>query len=243
MGDSLSALVAAVEGREKTLAVRVPPGSPLVDALGHYFASQNVKVVHEPVTPDEPRYAVVLEDDSVLGAVPTDRLHRLVDGTGAGPDDVNGSEPPLQPLLEHLDSTTFTSYDRDRMRRTSREIEDRAWRMRAGTLHAGFQRLASFLPQSEVYRTLASTGIDVHVYGAPDADVRAGDLSVHPCDDPAVRDVWFVVYDGACDDVQKCALLAEERDAGRYYGFWTYEPALVDDALAAIDRLSTRTTD
>lgn len=38
---------------------------------------------------------------------------------------------------------------------------------------------------------------------------------------------WFVAFDGGADVFQSCALLAEERTPGEFYGFWTYDPALV----------------
>jgi hypothetical protein len=44
------------------------------------------------------------------------------------------------------------------------------------------------------------------------------------------------LHGGGADD-RKCALVAEQRDAETYDGVWTYEPALVDRALAA-DALS-----
>ena len=38
---------------------------------------------------------------------------------------------------------------------------------------------------------------------------------------------WFVAFDGGESELRTCALLAEEREPGAFYGFWTYDPALV----------------
>lgn len=46
---------------------------------------------------------------------------------------------------------------------------------------------------------------------------------------------WFVAYDGGGIGVNKCALLAEERDSGSFYGFWTYDPSTVDWIIEYLD--------
>jgi DICT domain-containing protein len=116
----------------------------------------------------------------------------------------------------------------------TREIEDRAWRERAGALHAGFQFYSEFAAQADVYRRLASTPLSVHVYAAPDVTPPEGEFETVRSSDPDLTAMWFVVYDGAGREAQKCALVAEERSPDRYFGFLTYDPELVDAALAEL---------
>jgi DICT domain-containing protein len=125
----------------------------------------------------------------------------------------------------------FTSYDTRQMVAASREIEDRAWRLGEGSLHAGFQQLSILSDQMEVYTRLASReGLDVHAYACPDAEVpeHDTDLTIHVERSDEIAKSWFVVYDGNGVDENKCALLAEERESRAFYGFWTYDPDTVD---------------
>lgn len=46
------------------------------------------------------------------------------------------------------------------------------------------------------------------------------------------RDFRVAGHDG--DDRQKCALVAEQRGPGEFYGTWTYDPSLVDSAFEAV---------
>jgi len=148
-----------------------------------------------------------------------------------------------QSVLDSLDETLFTSWSIDRMVAASREIEDRAWRVGDGTLHAGFQTLSTLRGELDRYERLSQSPIDVHTYATPDAeppDERPFQLHLDRSDELA--ESWFVVFDGgsaaAGDGVtQKCALLAEERGPRNFYGFWTYDASTVD---YIIDYLRTR---
>ncbi|MFB6269227.1 MAG: DICT sensory domain-containing protein [Halobacterium sp.] len=227
---SLREVVDTVRGREKTLAVYTTPETDVVGELREYFASQNVSV--EAVDAgSEPEHAVLSDGDEFLTAVSIDALRSLTDGSVRE----FGEPAPYGPLLEHLDRTTFTSYSRRQMLEASREIEDRAWRAGDGRLYAGFQYASNFASESDAYAQLAATDLDVHVYGAPDESVDVPDgVTYHGAAIPDVASSWFVIFDGGGDEMQVSALLAHEEPDGGFYGFWTYEVGLVDDALAAI---------
>lgn len=226
---SLREVVATVRGREKTLTVYTDPGTSVVPELREYFASQNV-AIEDADAGSDPEHAVLSDDGEFLTAVGIDPLRSLTDGT---PRDV-GEEAAYGRLLSHLDRTTFTSYSRRQMLEATREIEDRAWRTRDGRLYAGFQRASNFTGERETYARLAATDLDVHVYGLPDVTLDAPDgVTFHGAAIPDVASSWFVVFDGGDDPRQACALLATEREDG-FYGFWTYDAALVDDALDAL---------
>ncbi|WP_336036941.1 DICT sensory domain-containing protein [Halobacterium yunchengense] len=224
-------VVSAVRDRELTLTVYTDPEAAVVAALREYFASRNV-AVQAAGDADHPEHAVLSDDGEFLAAVGVDGLRSLTDG---GTREV-GERAPYGPLLAHLDRTTFTSYSRRQMLAASREIEDRAWRAGAGRLDAGFQRASNFATERETYARLAATDLDVHVYGVRDEPVDVPDgVAFHGTDAPDVAATWFVVFDGGGDERQASALVAVEReDADGFYGFWTYDPGLVDEVSAAV---------
>ncbi|SEV97490.1 DICT sensory domain-containing protein [Halobacterium jilantaiense] len=230
---SLRRLIAEVRGREKTLTVYAPAEADVVDAVREYFASQHVTVRHER-TDSGPR-AVLSDDGEELASVDADALRKL---TSRDLHEV-GEAAPYSPLLACLDRTTFTSYDRRQMTQASREIEDRAWRANQGELHTGFQALSNVVTERETYEQLATSGLDVNVYGVPDEDLGATPFSVFGIDTEEVAKTWFVVFDGGGNREQSSALLAEERGEG-FYGLWTYEPDLVERALGVLGEFRER---
>jgi DICT domain-containing protein len=224
---TLADLIESVRSHEKTVRVYGPDAEGVVAELREYFASQHVSV--EWVSHGRLR-AEVVDAGDVLASVDGEALRALLDGPP-------GRDPAYGPLLEALDDTTFSAYDRPRMVRAAREIEDRAFRVGTGTLHAGFQRLSALADQRETYRALgALSDLEVHVYGEPDWSPPEGRVTVHATAAPEISESWFVVYDGGGEG-QHCALLAVERSPGEFEGFWTYDRELVDDALAALARL------
>jgi hypothetical protein len=220
---SLGAIIDRVERHERRLVLVSPPSPAVVNAVERTFAPQGVRVdvdVEEGV--DRPT-VVVRDADEVVTIVPL-----------AGGDDAEIEETTdaLTSALSTLDRTTFTSYDLRGMVAATREIEDRAWRIRDGRLRAGFQHVSALYDQRAVYTQLA-TALDVHVYAVPDGTPpEMGDVTVHLDPAPEIERSWFVVYDGGGREENKCALLAEEReerDDRRFAGFLTYAPDLVDE--------------
>ena len=86
-------------------------------------------------------------------------------------------------VFTRLRDNYFESYDKQRMVMASRIVEFRAWNAESGTLHAGFQQLSKLDYQPDVYRNLAASDIEVHVYGEPDREpLPELDLRVHRSD-------------------------------------------------------------
>ena len=221
---SFAELISGVEDHEKTLTV-FNADSGAVDALRGHFADRNV-VVERGQTLDGPEgYAVLSNGDEFLTAVDLDEA--LAPSQSTGPHFDGRRE---RPLLDHLDETMFTSYDVGQMVAASREIEDRAWRIGAGRLYAGFQTLSTIESQLGVYEQLGTReNLEVHAYGYPDTDIFDHEhFTIHLERAEEIENSWFVVYDGAEVDTSKCALLAEERGDREFYGFWTYDPDTVD---------------
>ncbi|MFC6794546.1 DICT sensory domain-containing protein [Halobaculum halobium] len=227
---SLRAVIDTVEGREKRLTVFDPPNADAIAELREYFASQAVQIEEGTTDSGLSGYVVLSDDqdDEVLAAVD---LRHLDGDIAVGP----GEQSAFAPILEHLDGTTFTSYDIPRMMAATREMEDRAWRAGAGELHAGFQRVGAIRAQKGVYEDLATKDIDIHTYCAPSDDTPDIEgVTIHQVDNAEIRRSWFVVFDGGGNPNDACALLAEERgeaDERRFYGFWTYDAGVVETVL------------
>jgi len=223
---TLSELISGVEDHEKTLTA-FNAGDSALETLREQFHDRNLTVAADETDAAAPSFVVLSENDEFLTAAALEDVLR--------PPEPAEQEPGFdadahQPVLDNLDGTMFTSYDAGQMVAASREIEDRAWRVGTGALHAGFQTLSVLETQLDVYTQLAEKDLDVHAYAYPDQDVPAHDtdLTVHVERAEEIRNSWFVAYDGAGVDVNKCALLAEERESRTFYGFWTYDPSTVD---------------
>ena len=235
---SLIELIAGVEAHEATLTVfNADPA--VTEELREYFADRNVRIVDDQTASGPEEFAVLARDGEFVTAVTVDELlpGRGDDGEAASPKGGDESETGRRsggrvgsPVLDHLDETMFTSYSREDMVAASREIEDRAWRVGDGELHAGFQTLDVLTGEADTYDLLGEKDrLDVHAYAAAEGDAPdVGTYTVHVGETAEIRETWFVAYDGGGYEDAKCALLAEERAPGEFYGFWSYDPETVD---------------
>lgn len=228
---SLIELISGVESHAATLTV-INADPDVRDELADRFAERNL-VVTADTLPGGPReFAVLSRDGEFLTAVPVADLLAPGEETSPGFD-----RRSYQPVLDHLDETIFTSYSTARMVAASREIEDRAWRTGSGELHAGFQTLETLSPTIPTYNRLSEReGLTVHAYASPEGEAPDAAFPVHVERAPEIRETWFVAYDGGGTDANKCALLAEEREPGRFYGFWSYAPETVDHVIDHLTR-------
>ncbi|NIC00427.1 histidine kinase [Halobacterium sp. R2-5] len=199
-----------------------------------YFDVQSVDLRRAATDDGVPRNFVVLHDDAeYVAAASFGELYRVVrpDSPLVTVDDPGDIEYP--DLLRHVDQSVFTNYGRDRMVVASREIESSAHQF-GGRLHAGFQRLSNLRPQYGLYERLAAAGVETHIYGRPNWDVPTDAHRIHAYEDGEITDTWFVVLD-ADADADKRALLAEERQDGQFFGFWTFDADVVDTVLARLE--------
>jgi hypothetical protein len=222
-------IIAAVDDDEKTLTV-FNPEAGVATALREHFVDRNLAIEETESDAGPRNYAVLSSGDDFLAAIDVSDV--LGPTNGVTPD---FTRETYEEVLDELDETMFTSYDTGRMVAASKEIEDRAWRGAAGELHAGFQTCARFASQAGVYDHIAGRGsLDVHVYAHPagreEFDPPPGP-ALHLSTETEIHDSWFVAYDGGGIDATKCALLAEERLPGSFYGFWTYDPGTVDEII------------
>lgn len=233
---SLSELIAGVEAHEKTLTV-VNASPSVVADVRERFADRNLRVTATSTADGRPGEFVTLSDDgAVVTATDLDSFLATLSGRERPPGpETRGA------IFEHIDETLFTSWAIDRMVTASREIEDRAWRVGQGSLHAGFQTLSTLDGELDRYDRLGESDIDVHAYAVPDVEPpRNTTFRLHLDRGEEIATSWFVVFDDGADDTrttQKCALLAEEREERAFYGFWTYDPSTVE---YIVDHLESR---
>jgi hypothetical protein len=220
---SLGAIVDRVERHERRVTLVSPPSGDVVSAVRRTFGPQGVSVDVTDGTGNPS--ALVRDGQDVVTTVPL----------GDDAASFRRTTDALTEALSTLDRTTFVSYDLRGMFATTREIEDRAWRLGRGCLRAGFQRVGPLTDQASVYSRLATT-LEVHTYAIPDGDPpEMGDAVVHLDSTPELERSWFVVYDGGGRAEHKCALVAEERGPKQFSGFLTYSPALVDEVDNYLD--------
>lgn len=238
MLDGLRDPLDAVEARRRSIEVFASSPS-VAEAVVDQFATKNVTVTHEALPSFTDDAFLVIRDDvgDFLGAIGHEGLERLLSPEIHPPWVLAETEVDYADVFAFLDDTLFSSFDRTQMLATTREIEERAWRVADGHLYVGFQRPAAYESQAAVYDHLADRGalsIDVFVSADWDVDVSpAVPVTVANADE--IGDFWFLVFDGAGSDLEKCALIAEERDDGRFYGFWTYDEEMVDDIVAYLE--------
>ncbi|WP_096391255.1 DICT sensory domain-containing protein [Halopenitus persicus] len=227
---SLIELIARVEATAATLTV-VNANAAARDELAETFGDRNL-VVTEATLPGAPdRFAVLARDEEFVTAIAVDDL---LPSTETSPEKTAPAfdQQSYAPVLDAIDETTFTSYSKRKMVAASREIEDRAWRTGSGALHAGFQTLTTLGETVDTYNRLAEReDLAVHAYAAPEGSVPDADFAVHIERAPEIRETWFVAYDGGGLEENACLLLAEEREPDRFFGFWTYDPRMVAEAI------------
>lgn len=226
---NLHQTIERVQAHEKELALfNAGPEGQICQKIEAFFQTQNVRVTTAQTASSRPEIGVLTAGRTVLTVVEIATLRELVNGVGSGSRHLGVADTAYSEVLSHLKETTFTSCSTEDMLYASREIEDRARRRGAGTIHAGFQQCSNIVAQQPIYEDLSRNGISVHAYGVP--DVTPPELAggqVHAVGGE-IADLWFVVYDGGGESSQNCALLAEKDGEGGFYGFWTYDTAIVD---------------
>ncbi|WP_458206683.1 DICT sensory domain-containing protein [Haladaptatus sp. NG-SE-30] len=228
--------IAEIERQRKTLVVySSDPDTDIADQFG----TKNVSVQYKRIrSVGENDFIVVRDSNGFRGAIGLASLREFFTPPISVPWSSEYDPSNFRDLLDLFDRLLFASFDKRQMLGTSREIEDRAWRVGHGELHVGFQSFSAFRRQLPVYRRLATqTRLDIHIYGRTDWNPPAlRNTTLHAERTTEIGTIWFLVYDGGGDDFQKCALLAEEQEPGEFYGFWTYDPVAVDELLDYLRR-------
>ncbi|ELY76335.1 DICT sensory domain-containing protein [Natrinema gari] len=230
-----------VDRRRKTLEIHTDEESVIAE-FRQQFDTRNVDVTHRPLGAiDEMGFVIVRDSDGEFrGALGLDQFEAVLSPDLHPPWELAERDLDSAALFSFLENTLFSSYDRRQMVATSREIEERAWRVGTGRLYAGFQRPAALRAQTDVYKRFGdrdSLVVVVFLDGEYEGELT-DDVTVVTDASGELDAFWFVVFDGGRTDRHRCALVAEEREPGRYYGFWTYDPILVGDLVAYLEAAS-----
>ncbi|TYT61601.1 DICT sensory domain-containing protein [Natrialba swarupiae] len=227
----------AVERRRKRLEVYTDDPE-IADELATQFETRNVDVSHRSLGAlDVTGFVVVRSGDGEFrGALGIEQFDAILSPEINPSWEFTDAAVETRELFDFLENTVFSAYDRRQMLTAAREIEERAWRVGGGTLYVGFQRRDALADQKDVYERLAThRSVTVTVFIDDEWDDPFDDVTVVTDADGEIGDVWFLVFDGAENALQKCALVAEQRGPDRYYGFWTYDPEIVDDLLEDLE--------
>jgi len=223
----------AVDRRHKTLEIHTDDESVLT-ALRRGFETRTVDVTHRPLGAlDDAGFVIVRNADGAFrGALGLEGFEAILSPTDHPSWELADAEPDPAHLFDFLENTLFASATREQLLVTSREIEERAWRVGAGRLYAGFQRPAALRAQTEVYERFgARDSIDVTVFLAGEWSHPLEGVSVVAGSGGELGAFWFVVFEGGEGGRHCGALVAEERDPGEYVGFWTFEPSIVRELI------------
>lgn len=236
---TLRRMIEFIKSHQKELILfNIPESDSLAIDIAERFRTQNVRIHTERTASGKPRIAVLSDDESVLGVESISTLQEVLDpDSGQVTTRTARTSEQFAPFVSHLKETTFTSYNRKQLLYASREIEDRAHRVRDGTIHAGFQRVSRMADQQPIYAALARAGVEVHAYGIPDADSPDfGSGQIHAIENDELAASWFVVFDGGSEPTQKTALLARETSSNSFFGAWTYDPQLVETVCTYLEQ-------
>lgn len=231
---SLGDCIDRVETDRKTLRICNPAEETALEHVTSFFEPHDLEVEIVDAAGHPANVVELRSDGRRIASSPLEAVGRYARAWAESMAIGLRADPPA--VVTELRDNYFESDDKQRMVMASRIVEFRAWNAGAGELHAGFQQLSKLDHQPEVYRNLAASPVDVHVYGEPDREpLPSLDLTVHGSDAEEVARHWWVAYDGDGDDDEKVALLAQERGANEFYGFWTERPRVVDDVVDRMD--------
>lgn len=231
--EALRDQIDAIESRRKTLDVYTDREST-VSKLAAQFSTRNVRVSQNeyPAGADQEFIVIRNGDGDAQGAVGIERFRTLITPDIRPPWERSETNGDLSELFDFLDGTLFTSFSRRQMLAVSREIEERAWRVDAGSLCVGFQNAAAVTAQAAIYDRFARhSGVDTQLFIEDGMAERVDESIAVVSGGEEIGRFWFLLFDGGGADQSKCGLLAEERDPDQFYGFWTYEPEIVDEII------------
>ncbi|MBX0285716.1 hypothetical protein EGH22_05225 [Halomicroarcula sp. F28] len=239
---SLREIFDAVRADAPTLTVTNYSGPPEeLAVVERYFDRHGVEVREASMDVAEPKSVALLHrGDDLLASESVPALRGAID-IDAGTTDTF-EKRHTSDLLTNLERSVYgaSAADKGLLIDVSHNVELLANRTGSGRLHAGFQRLSNLVDDAQaarIYERLASSGVEVHVYGTPDTEATVPGVTVHEEDTEEMAESWFVVYDGDGDPERQSALLAHELDTDNVYdGFWTYKSDIVtriDDYLTA----------
>jgi len=247
-------LASFVEGADTTgvaLAVvnRESP-RPLQRLLETMFDKQPVAVEEWDVNEEVRDVVYLVTDGDVVASSPLAELQRSV-LTVNSDIYVTGSrgveEVDVPDVIEGLTEIPFqlrgypeSNKEKLLLITISRYIEQLALENGGGKHRASFQRLSRLNDEQgtrAAYERLAESEVDTHLYGMPDwTPPPEFDVTIHGGWDQEFRESWFVVHVPDEESSRHAGLVALESEHALWHGFWTYDPATVQEINRYIER-------
>jgi hypothetical protein len=251
---SLADIVDSVDAPRRSLALVNRNAPDEVRSMLHSVFDGQPIVLDDLDVDDAAENVVILLDeaDTVIASSPLVALQRSIlfvnsDLYITGTKGLADIEVP--DVIDKLDEVPFSlrGYPESNKEKLlliliSRHIERIAWEADGGTLRTSFQELSRIDDErgtESVYRQLADTDTDVHVYGVPDwTPPPSFGVTMHGGYTEPFQTSWFVVFTPEEGQPGRPAALVALETRPRYWnGFWTYDP----DHVAAINRHIERT--
>lgn len=113
----------------------------------------------------------------------------------------------------------------------SRFIENRALTTNEGRLDVAFQELSRIRDEKgteTVYKRLADSDVETHIYGLPDITYDREGLDIHTGTSEEYQRSWFVVFTPEDPGKNAAALVATETGPNIWDAMWTYEDGKVE---------------
>ena len=229
----INELIAELRNREHQFTIYRRGDQPEIEV---WLADHGVAVESRSLPPGGPEpFVEIKTDGEVVGVIGIEAVEGLLEPPISRPGDRDDISDGYRVLFDVFEKMVLSGMNRRELLAVSREIEDRAYRVGEGTLRVNFQTLSTFRSQTEVYRTLTTeTDLDIHIHGLDDwTPPTITGITYHIDEAERFGPYWALAYDGGPTDSQACGLVAQEH-SNDYTGFWTNDPALVEEIATAL---------
>jgi hypothetical protein len=218
--------------------------------LEDLFADQSIEVAEGVDRDFDENTIVLVEDGEIVAQSPLAALNDailLVNSDLYSTGTVDLTDTTVPSVIDGLTDSLFrlrgfpqSNSEKLLLILISRHIERLAYETGGGTLRSSFQQLSRITDErgtKQVYQKVASTTVDVHVYGQPDwTPTPDFPVTAHGGYKEDFRTSWFVIYTPEDASAEQAALLAIETEPQVWDGFWTYDPTLVSKLSEHIRR-------
>ncbi|WP_410767415.1 histidine kinase [Haloferax sp. DFSO60] len=214
---------------------------PLQNMLEGVFEHQQISVEEQAVPADDEDVVCLFQNTTCIATSPLADLQDAVllinsDLFRTGVHGLEGEDIPA--VIKNLDDISFVlrgypESDKEKLLLIilSRYIERLSLESDGGKHRASFQRLSRIIDERgthSVYKRLAASDVDTHVYGIPDwMPPSSTELTLHAGWSDDFTDSWFVTHLPDDETAPHAALVAIEMRPRVWEGVWTFDPERV----------------
>ncbi|MFC7203295.1 histidine kinase [Haloferax namakaokahaiae] len=248
---SLRKFIPAEQTDDYSLVVvnRTSP-QPLQNMLEGVFEHQQISVEEDAVPEGDEDVVCLFRETTCIATSPLIDLQNAVllinsDLFRTGVHGLEGDDIPS--VVKNLDDIPFVlrgypESDKEKLLLIilSRYIERLSLDCDGGKHRASFQRLSRIIDERgthSVYKRLANSAVDTHVYGIPDWEPSSEiDMTLHGGRSEDFTDSWFVTHLPDDETEPHAALVAIEIRPRVWEGVWTFDPERVREIDRYIER-------